>query len=153
VASVAVLASAAASMAGSVTQTTSIPEPAEKIAGLADSKAYFVDVLLRSDRFGQQSGAFSGEAEVARVFVNALRIGQLPAADQAYLAKLTAARTGISQAEAEQRVKEVFAQARQTEENVRKTSARLLLWVFLSLLAGASARAIPQPLAAGSAIT
>jgi len=87
-----------------------------KIAGLADSESvicgrvYSVLTVLVN-----RVVLFPGEAEVARVFVNALRIGQLPAADQAYLAKLTAARTGISQAEAEQRVKEVFAQARQTE--------------------------------------
>jgi len=50
---------------------------------------------------------------------------------------LVAARTGISQAEAEKRVSDVMAEARQAEDAARKAIAHLLLWLFLSLLIGA----------------
>ncbi len=51
-----------------------------------------------------------------------------------YLARLVAARTGISAADAEARVSDVIAQARQAEDTARKATARFLLWLFLALL-------------------
>ena len=48
-----------------------------------------------------------------------------------------AARTGLNQQDAERRVSEVITEARQAEDTVRKATAHLLLWVFLSLLTGA----------------
>jgi hypothetical protein len=50
---------------------------------------------------------------------------------------LVAGRTGISQNEAERRVSDVMTQARGAEDTVRKATAHLLLWLFLSLLIGA----------------
>jgi hypothetical protein len=61
----------------------------------------------------------------------------MPPADQTSLARAVAARTGITQAEAETRVSNTFAQALQDEEAARKSTARILLWLFLSLLMGA----------------
>jgi hypothetical protein len=61
----------------------------------------------------------------------------MPTVDQTYLAQLVAARTGISQSEAEKRVSDVIADARQTEDVARKATAHLLLWFFLALLMGA----------------
>jgi len=61
----------------------------------------------------------------------------MPTADQTYLGRLVAARTGISQPEAEKRVSDVIADARQTEDTARKATAHLLLWFFLALLMGA----------------
>ena len=61
----------------------------------------------------------------------------MPSADQTYWVALVAARTGISQPDAERRVSDVITEARQTEDAVRKTTAHLLLWLFLSLLIGA----------------
>jgi hypothetical protein len=53
------------------------------------------------------------------------------------LARLVAARTGISQQEAEKRVSDVITSARQAADTARKATAHLLLWVFLALLIGA----------------
>jgi hypothetical protein len=53
------------------------------------------------------------------------------------LARLVAARTGISQPEAEKRVADVIASARLAEDAARKATAHLLLWLFLALLIGA----------------
>ena len=58
-------------------------------------------------------------------------------ADQNYLAKLIASRTGITQPEAEKRISDVVADARQAEETARKASARLLIWFFFALIMGA----------------
>jgi hypothetical protein len=68
----------------------------------------------------------------------------LAPADKTYLAGLIAAKIGVSQAEAEQRVDEVMAQVKNTEaeakqaaETARKAAARLSLWTFVSFLIGA----------------
>jgi hypothetical protein len=61
----------------------------------------------------------------------------MPAEDQNYLARLVAAKTGISVSEAEKRVSDVVADARQTEDTARKVTAHLLLWLFLALMMGA----------------
>jgi hypothetical protein len=102
-----------------------------------DPNGYFVDTLFRSDRLGPESKDASVQAEAGRIFANALRQNQMPTADQTYLGRLVAARTGISQPEAEKRVSEVIADARYTEDMARKATAHLLLWFFLALLMGA----------------
>ena len=76
-----------------------------------------------------------GEAE--RILANALRQGDIPAADRSYLAQLVASRTGLSQADAEKRVSDVFARAQESADTTRKTVAHSLLWLFLALLIGA----------------
>jgi hypothetical protein len=61
----------------------------------------------------------------------------MPNEDQSYLVTFVAARTGLSQPDAERRVSEVMTEARQAEDAARKATAHLLLWLFLSLLIGA----------------
>jgi hypothetical protein len=61
----------------------------------------------------------------------------MPAADVAYLAGLVAARTGLSQPEAEKRVSDVVTGAREAEDSARRATAHVLLWLFLALLTGA----------------
>jgi hypothetical protein len=125
------LASAAASMVGHVAQRGSAD------GGETNSSAYFVDRLFRSDHPGSENRDASVLAEAERIFVNALRQNQLPAADQSYLARLVAGKTGLSQPEAEKRVSDVVADVRQTEDTARTLTAHLLLWLFLALLMGA----------------
>lgn len=76
-------------------------------------------------------------AEAGRILVNDLRKDQAPATDVAYLAKLVALGTGLSQDEAEKRVSDVIASARTAEDSARKAAAHVLLWLFLALLTGA----------------
>lgn len=87
-------------------------------------------------------------AEVARIFINAIRSGALPEADAQYLGQIVAERTELSQVEAEQRVKDTFNQwqtsLRETEtaikeaaDDARKATAYLSLWFFVALLIGA----------------
>jgi hypothetical protein len=102
-----------------------------------DSNEYFVDTLFRSDRVKPESNGASVLGEVGRVFATSLRQGDLPAADKSYLAQLVAARTGLSQTDAEKRVSDVFARAQQAVDIGRKAIARGLLWVSFALLIGA----------------
>jgi hypothetical protein len=131
------LASAAATMAGGAVRGTA---EAAGTAMIADPNAYFVDTLFRADRqpvdqsVAQMSAA---QAEAARTFGHALLQGEITAADRTALARLVAARTGMSLPEAEQRVSDVLTAARQAADTARKTTARLLLWSFLALMMGA----------------
>ncbi len=128
VVSVAFLASAATSMAGAVAHATS-PE--------VTSNNYFVDALFRSDRPGEPTVNADVKAEASRILATDLKQNQLAVSDQAYLARLVSARTGLSQPEAEKRVSDVVNQARQAEDDARKATSHLLLWLFLAFLMGA----------------
>ena len=74
--------------------------------------------------------------------------GEMPAADKAYVAQVVAARTGLSQADADKRVSEVVEQAKNAKDKAveaakaaadaaRKTGVYVALWAFISLLIGA----------------
>jgi hypothetical protein len=101
-----------------------------------DPNEYFIDTLFRSESAKPDSNSTSVRGEAGRIFANALRQGDI-SADKSYLAQLVAARTGLSQADAEKRVSDVFARAQQTADTARKTVAHSLLWAFLALLIGA----------------
>ena len=134
--SVTLLASAATSMVGRVGQgaTTAAASGTEPTA--MTPSAYFVDALFRSVH-ERPADNETVQAEAGRIFANALRQNQIPAADQTYLAQLVATRTGISQSDADKRISDVMAEARQAEDAARKATAHLLLWLFLALLIGA----------------
>jgi hypothetical protein len=135
------LASAAAAMLGvsasSGSGGTGMTTSAQSVARDVDPNGYFVDTLFRSDHPNLDSNAASVRGEAGRVFANALRQGEIPAKDKAYLTELIVARTGLSQADAQNRVSEVFAAAQQAADVARKTVAHSLLWAFLALLIGA----------------
>lgn len=102
-----------------------------------DADEYFVDTLFRAESVRPDSNGASVHAEVGRIVANSLRQGSLSAADRSYLAQLVAARTGLSQTDAEKRVSDVVAGAQQAADTARQAVAHALLWVFLALLMGA----------------
>jgi hypothetical protein len=51
--------------------------------------------------------------------------------------QVVAARTGISEPDAEKRVDDTFAQAAQAADTARKAAAHSMYWTFLALLIGA----------------
>jgi hypothetical protein len=102
-----------------------------------DPNAYFVDTLFRSDTARPDSNLASVRGEVGRIFANALRQREMPAADKSYLTQLVVVRTGLGQPDAEKRVSEVFGAAQQAADTARKILAHSLLWTFLALLIGA----------------
>jgi len=69
------------------------------------------------------------------------RLGKHPQ-DRSYLAKLVAARTGLSQADAEKRVDEVVVSARQALDAARRAAAQLALWLAASMFIGAFAASL-----------
>jgi hypothetical protein len=76
--------------------------------------------------------------EMNRLFTRSLRKGSdFSPADQTYVAQVVAARTGLSQADAEKRVTEVTNQAKTATDAARKGAAKLSLWLAASMLAGA----------------
>jgi hypothetical protein len=103
---------------------------AERVS--VDPRAYFIDRLFRLETPGTQSVDASSQAEAGRILAN-----NPTAADQAYLAKLVAAKTGLGQDDARKRVSEVTAEAQLAADTARRTASRLLLWIFVALLTGA----------------
>lgn len=135
------LASAATSMVGGGAQLGAITSgkatSAQSDGQASDPNEYFVDTLFRSDRPASETTDASIRAEAGSIFANALRQKDVPAPDKTYLGQLVAARTGLSQTDAEQRVSDVLSQARQAADTARKTVAHSLYWTFLALLIGA----------------
>jgi hypothetical protein len=102
-----------------------------------DPNAYFIDTLFRSNRSSPDRNDASVRGEAGVIFASALRQGNLPETDKLYLAQLVAARTGVSEPEAEKRVSDVFVEAQQAADTARKALAHLSLWLFAALLIGA----------------
>ncbi|HZP99805.1 MAG TPA: hypothetical protein VFB13_09725 [Reyranella sp.] len=83
---------------------------------------------------------------VVRVFADNLKAGRLPDRDRSYLASLVAQRTGMSQADAEKRVDEAFAEAKNADtklraaaDKARKTSALAAFLAAATLVVGCAA--------------
>jgi hypothetical protein len=134
------LASAASSMVG--TGVTSGAQAVRAGNGQAEARdfdpnEYFVDALFRSDGARPESGGSSVRTEAGRIFGNALRQGEVPAADRSYLDQLISASTGLNQTDADKRVSDVLTRAKQSADAARKAVAHSLLWMFLALLIGA----------------
>ena len=90
----------------------------------------------------------AAKAEIARIFLNALGEGKLPAADLTYTGELLSQQVGISQQDAENRITATFntvqtklreaeTATRAAADKARKTTAYGSLWLFISLLVGA----------------
>jgi hypothetical protein len=87
-------------------------------------------------------------AEVARIFINALRAGSLPEGDAHYLGQIVSEHTSLPQPEAKDRVKAIYNQwqsklqevektVKEAADEARKTTAYISLWFFIALLIGA----------------
>lgn len=110
---------------------------------------YFSDMLLRSDQPAANANNDAAlRSEVSKILVTDLRAGQLAPEDRNYLAQLIARRTGLSQADAQRRVDDIYARAskasndaqaaaKQAAETARKAAAHSALWMFVALLLGA----------------
>jgi hypothetical protein len=87
--------------------------------------------------------------EITRIFVRGLRGGDVAAADRTYLAQVVSQRTGLGLPEAQQRVDAVIADIKSAEAKVRETadkaraaSAKLALFIALSMAIGAFIAAV-----------
>jgi hypothetical protein len=115
--------------------------------GAANPGEYFSDMLMRSDKPLAEANA-NPRAEVGRIFATSIHNGSLAADDRTYLAQTVAARTGMTQADAEKRVDDVYARmtaaaekakatAKDAADKARKAAATAALWLTVSLLIGA----------------
>lgn len=100
----------------------------------------YVDTLMRPDTPASPTAGNPADsrAEMVRLFTSSFRNGtDLKPADRDYVSKVVAARTGLSQADADKRVNEVVTQAKADIDAARKASAQLAFWLTASLLLGA----------------
>lgn len=134
------LTSAAAAMvggaAGAGAMAAGASGPAQSRDGFG-SERYLVDTLLRSSAPGADKDNTLVRGEVGLILANGIREGSLPTADRTYLAQLVAARTGVSQSDAEKRVDDAYTRAQQAADTGRKAVAHSMYWTFLALLIGA----------------
>jgi len=111
-------------------QTTVSADPA------ADSNAYFVDTLFRSDRATATAPTAEERAEATRILVNGVRTN-IPADDATYLSAVVSAHTGLSPQDAMTRVVTTEVRVRQAADAARKAGAALAIFTGLSMLIGA----------------
>jgi len=85
----------------------------------------------------------SDRTEVYRLLAKSERSGTAMAQrDHDYLVQMVAARTGLSQPEAEKRVNDVTTDLKVSADKARKGAANLALWLTASMLFGALAAAL-----------
>lgn len=106
-------------------------------AGTSGQNGYFVDAFLRTNDGASTQDNSSARGEITPILAHSLREGSVSQADKSYLAQVVAAKTGLSEPDAEKRVDEVYAQAQQSADKARKAAAHLMYWTFLALLIGA----------------
>ncbi len=81
--------------------------------------------------------------EVLRLWTAGFRDNQdFSAADRTYMTQLVAARTGLSQADADKRVNDVIAEAKTAADEARKGAAKLSFWLTAAMLFGAFAASL-----------
>jgi len=107
----------------------------------------YVDTLMRPDPSAAPATANPGSTatnaadsrgEMVRLFTRSFRNGiELKGPDRDYAARVVAARTGMSQADAEKRVDDVVTQAKADADAARKATASLAFWVTAAMLLGA----------------
>jgi hypothetical protein len=125
--------------------TTAAARAGDGAGGPAD---YYVDTLLRGDQATTESVSGATRAEVMKIFGTSLQRGSLSTEDQQYLGRIVARRSGLSQAEAENRVAAIYARfnqsitdaesnVKQAVDNARRAAANASLWMFIALLVGA----------------
>jgi hypothetical protein len=115
----------------------------------SSATSYFVDALFRPTdpaRLAAQGaeGDAAAASQASRILIAGAAAGEVSAEDKAYLGRLVAARTGLSQPDATARVEAVLAQvqaakvkAQQAADVARKASATFALLAALSLIIGA----------------
>jgi len=139
----------AAGLGGAATQAARSVNPAD----------VYVDKLFRTN--AAASPASSGDAanvntstpnsmnpnqsrgEILRLWTTSFRDNQdLNATDRTYVAQVVAARTGLSQADADKRVNDVIIDAKTAADNARRAAAKLSFWLTAAMLFGAFAASL-----------
>ena len=140
----ALVAAAASSVVGGGVHAASTVAGGAAQAVTSGASSYAVDGLFRPDHIDNAVSTQDAASQASRILANDIRNGDVPPADRAYLAQLVAAKTGISQADAEKRVDDTIASAKDAEtkareaaDAARKATADFAIFTALSLLIGA----------------
>lgn len=152
------LGSVISSAAGTVAGATATAAGAAGTAGIAaaanasDDSAgfsvdYFSDAILRPANPATPPAVQSDErvtAEVSRILVNGTLRGEMPADDRAYLDRVVASRTGLSEADAKARVDQTLAnieaaktEAQEAADTAKQAATAIALAGAVSLMIGA----------------
>jgi uncharacterized tellurite resistance protein B-like protein len=134
--------------AGAVASGAAVGQSGRSSAADGKANDYFTDMLFRADHPETGADNAAVETEARGIFAMSAASGEMSDADRAYLAQLVAARTGLSQGDAEKRVSDVVARAKSAKDKAvdaaksaadaaRKTGVYVALWAFISLLVGA----------------
>jgi len=116
-----------------------------------DPSDYITDTLFRAERPAPSSNDTApARAEVGRIIALSIRNGDMAPADKTYVANVIAGQTGISQPDAEKRITDAIAKAketaakaeqtaRETADMARKAAASFALATFIAMLIGGMA--------------
>jgi hypothetical protein len=148
-----VLSSAAAYLANAT--AAAVGGAALQATGSVNPADIYVDKLFRASPAAPAPASSSNSAtpsnatpnqsraEVVRLWTSDVHEGyDFSATDKAYVAQVVAARTGLSQADAERRVSDVIAEAKTAADNARKGAAKLSFWLTAAMLFGAFAASL-----------
>ncbi len=110
----------------------------------AGPSSYLVDTLFRPAQPSADAQGPAPVAEASHIIATSLGEGTIAPEDRTYLAELVAARTGISQADAEKRIDDVIAKAKEAEaaakkaaDAARKAASSFAFFTAFSMLIGA----------------
>ncbi|HZT89426.1 MAG TPA: hypothetical protein VFA12_15740 [Stellaceae bacterium] len=135
--SAAVLTGVASALVGSAAMVASGTGQAAAQNPATTPSLYVVDSLFRSDKADTATGP-DLRPEATRILATGLLPGtDVSQGDRAYLARLVAVRTGISQDEAQQRVSNAITKSRQAADAARKGTRNLAVCIGFSMLIGA----------------
>jgi hypothetical protein len=117
------------------------------VQNAGDISGYFVDSLLRPNDPAHLTGAEADQiaaGQVSRIIAMGALQGDIPKEDRDYLSLLVAARTGLSNQDAQARVDAVLAKAKdmktklqETADKARKVTATAAILAALSMVIGA----------------
>jgi hypothetical protein len=138
------LATPATSLLGGLTAGAVQAASTSEAAGPMDG---YVDTLLRPANPNAENATNRNigdtRRELTRLRTADFRNGGEPsAADRSYVTKVVAARTGLSQTDAEKRVDDIIAQVKVDLDKARKAAMKLAIWLTLSLFIGAFSAAL-----------
>ncbi len=138
------LAAAASNIAGGASPGLAPGTNVSVAAGAGSPLDYYVDALLRSNPAANPNTTDQGTArrEIAGILTKGIADGDVAGPDRTYVAQVVAARTGLSQADADKRVSNVIDQAKTDLDTARKAAAKLSLWLTAALLTGAFAASL-----------
>jgi hypothetical protein len=138
------LAAAASNIAGGASPGLAPAANVSATTGSGSSLDYYVDALLRPNPAASPNTTDLGPArrEIAGILTKGIGDGDVAGPDRTYMAQVVAARTGLSQADADKRVSNVIDQAKTDLDTARKAAAKLSLWLTAALLVGAFAASL-----------